>query len=132
MFSSTEVSDSDEVSPRRNHQAQVVFFAAEMSVFEIRKSFLLTPHKFGEIVRYTAAQKRSEMHFIMRKNNKGDKQIKDLIALNASQPFLDGGIPLGPASLEKYERLIHELAEKTGEAVKSQNKDKELAFLHLP
>lgn len=58
------------------------------------------------------------MHPIMRKTGKAEQQVKDLSILNASQSFLDGS-ELVASTMDKYEKIIYDMAEKLGEAVRN-------------
>jgi hypothetical protein len=79
------------------------------------KAFNLSVNKFAAIVGHIAGQKRGKMHKIMPKNKKVVQQDADLTALNNSQAFV-GEAPLKPASLDRYEGDVLDLAEQAGNA----------------
>lgn len=81
-----------------------------------RQSFILTPIKFGVIIEYMASQTRSNMHLLMKKLYKGDKQVIDVNFLNSHQAFLTSEKPLVGSTYDKYEKMIFDLAEKAGVA----------------
>jgi hypothetical protein len=94
-------------------------------------TFKLNPSKMLRMASYFSQQTRSEMHKIMKKNGKDAQLNSNLVNLNGSTEFrMDEEMsgPLLAQALCTYEKLIFDLANLIGEALK---KDKDLSRTQL-